>query len=189
MSDLSKHSTKNDLVLGVAIMAFAGLIGFVWIPLDIETGIFEKVRRRTEIGDAFAPALAAGLLALGGLLLLVESLRTRSLVRLSLNSLTYTAGLLGLFVIFTLLLTWIGPIAVVLFAEQAAEYRLLRNTAPWKYLGFVVGGTFLVAALISFMEHRLRWQSVLLGVLATIALILVYDLPFDNLLLPPNGDF
>ena len=176
-------------MLGIAVVIFAGLVAFVWIPLDVETGIFEKVRRRVQIGDAFAPTLAAGLLGLGGLLLVIDALREASVLRISKYSFQFVAILGAIFVVFSAMTMWSGPLLVALFGSDGAEYRLLRDTTPWKYFGFLLGGTFLVSALIGFVERHLSWQSVLIGLSASLAMILLYDLPFDDLLLPPNGDF
>jgi len=38
------------------------------------------------------------------------------------------------------------------------------------------------------MEGRMRWRTLIISILAVLFLIIVYDLPFENLLLPPNGD-
>ena len=189
MTDTPEQSTRTNLFLGIGLLIAALLIAFVWIPLDVESGIFEKVRRRLQIGDAFAPTLAAGLLGLGGLLLILESLRTRSPLKVGSHSLFYLAILTLITVAFVTLLTWTGPLLVFLFGGEGAEYRSLRDTPPWKYAGFVVGGTFLIASLIGFTERRFSWQGVIIGLAASFLMILLYDVPFDDLLLPPNGDF
>ena len=59
---MSSHSRSN-LITGLIFLAFAALVAFVWVPLDVETGLVEKVRRRIMIGDSLAPTLAAFLLA------------------------------------------------------------------------------------------------------------------------------
>lgn len=183
------EKTKTDLVLGLLITFAAVLVLFVWIPFDVETGIFEKVRRRTEIGDSFAPAIAASLLMLGGILLVFETFRHASYTRLSFHSVVYAVTLLLVFAVAMAIMRWAGPIAVDLFAgPEANDYRPLRDTPPWKYIGFVLGGTFLVTALISAVEQKVTFRSIAIGLLATIAILLVYDLPFDDLLVPPNGD-
>ncbi len=164
-------------------------IAIVWIPNDIESGVFEKVRRNWQIGDAFAPVLAVYLLGLGGLMLVFEAMTTRSHLRISRQNVFYVAGLLAMFVVFGSLLIRTGPTLLALFGEVDAQYRLYRDTAPWKYSGFMAGGTFIVASLISFMERRFSLQSICLGIIASIIMILIYDLPFDDLLLPPNGDY
>ena len=68
------------------------------------------------------------------------------------------------------------------------EYRILRDTVPWKYTGFVIGGILLVFSLICFVEERLSWRALLISIGAVVGIILLYDLPFDDVLLPPNGD-
>ena len=76
---------------------------------------------------------------------------------------------------------WEGPVLV-------EEYRLLRASAPWKWVGFVLGGTVVVTGLISAIERRLSLRALLIGIAVTVALIVLFDLPFDDLLLPPNGE-
>lgn len=55
-----------------------GVMFFIWIPLDVETGIIEKVHRQVIPGDAFAPAIAAVIIGLGGLLILLERSEVKS---------------------------------------------------------------------------------------------------------------
>lgn len=85
------------------------------------------------------------------------------------------------------IMRWAGP-AMVGFLGIETDYRSLRDTAPWKYIGFVAGGTSLVAGLMALVEGRPSGRGLLIGVLATLVLVILYDLPFDDLLLPPNGD-
>jgi hypothetical protein len=67
-------------------------------------------------------------------------------------------------------------------------YRPLRASVPWKYLGYVAGGAMLIFGLISLAERRMRPEHLFLSFVAALALALLYDLPFEDLLLPPNGD-
>jgi len=83
---------------------------------------------------------------------------------------------------------YVGPLLLNLFEGDSAEYRLLRDTVPWKYLGFIAGGVWLIVSLIAFNERKIRWQHFLIALAAVLVLIAFYDLPFDDLLLPPNGD-
>lgn len=182
------QKTKTDLILGLLIVVASLIVLFVWIPNDVETGIFEKVRRSLQIGDSFAPTIAASILAIGGVLLIIESIQNPGYTRLGLHSWIYAIILFAGFAITMAIMRWAGPITASLFGPQEAEYRILRDTAPWKYVGFVLGGTFLITALIAAIEHRLTWQIVAIGFAATLLLIGIYDLPFDDLLLPPNGD-
>ena len=183
------EKTKTDLVLGLIVLGVSAVILFVWIPADIETGIFEKVRRRIEIGDTFAPVIAVSILALGGLLLVIEGARTPSDTRLAANNWIYSAVLLAVFVVTLTIMRWAGPLAVEIFGgPESTGYRVLRDTAPWKHIGFVFGGTFLVTTIICAVELKLTLRAFAIGLAATIVILLIYDLPFDDLLVPPNGD-
>ena len=85
-----------------------------------------------------------------------------------------------------------GPIAVDLVNVVGGDlgtYRLLKAAFPYKYLGFLVGGFVMVFGFIRVVENRFSPSAALLSVLAVLVLILLYDVPFDNILLPPNGDF
>ena len=62
-----------DFILGVAILAFALVTLFVWIPFDIDTGLVEKVRRRNEIGDSLGPSVAVILIAASAIALMRSS--------------------------------------------------------------------------------------------------------------------
>lgn len=183
--------------LGAVVLSLA--VVFIWIPLDVESGLIEKVRRSITLGDAFAPTVAGGLVGLGGLLCLLAGDVKRSSDNAaqlhsalsqyrSIEHLRHALMMCVIFVVGLTLMRFTGPVAVSLFHEQQTEYRLLRDTVPWKYIGFILGGTTLIASLIAWTEKRLRIVHVAIGVAATLALIAVYDLPFDDLLLPPNGD-
>ncbi|MEM6465129.1 MAG: hypothetical protein AAF679_01305, partial [Pseudomonadota bacterium] len=80
----------------------------------------------------------------------------------------------------------LGPMVTELVSTQ--EYRILRDTAPWKYIGFAAGGLVLVTGLISVVERRFSLRALAIGVFAVTMVIVLYDLPFEDLLLPPNGD-
>lgn len=185
------RTPNSNLLLGLGCLAFALFLALVWIPLDVETGLVEKVRRRHVIGDALAPTLAAVFIALAGLGLLLFERRAQAQPVIPAASLRFLAAVILLTVIGFAIMRYAGPLAVELaqpFAGADLEYRLLRDTAPWKYIGFLLGGTFLVASLVTLVETRLSWRAVLIGVLACLAIIATFDLPFDDLLLPPNGD-
>ena len=178
---------RADTWLALCVLAFSLFTLFIWIPADVDTGIIEKVRRRTEIGDAFAPTIAASLLLLGSILLFIEK-SGGSNTTLTISSLRYTLILLLAFALALFLMRWTGPLLVSLFGDTDTEYRLLRDTVPWKYAGFVAGGVMLIVALIALVERRLHWRAFLIAIGACLAMIVLYDLPFDDLLLPPNGD-
>lgn len=169
--------------LGLSFLALAGVIVLVWVPLDTDTGLVETVRRRLVVGDALAPTLAGVIIGLGGVL---TALRPGSQATPDRDNLRYAIGLLVVFAVGLGLMRWTGPALAALLSE--ADYRVLRDTAPWKYTGFLTGGTVLVGTLIAFGEGRLRPRSFVIAAIACLAMILVYDLPFEDLLLPPNGD-
>lgn len=183
---------SRDQRLGALLVLFAALLVFVWVPMDVDSGYIVKARRQVSIGDALAPTVAGVFLVIGGLgLLLFGGSRVEREEPLDVAAIRF-AGLLFIvyFASFSVMLL-VGPLAVSLLnfatgSEQ--EYRLLRDAAPWKYLGFAVGGTLAVASTVSLLEGRVTLRAVLVGLAAVAAMIVVYDLPFDDLLLPPNGD-
>ena len=177
---------NSDFKVGAACLVIGCLILFAWIPLDVETGLFEKVRSQVSIGDALAPSLAATILILGGILLMFQSFRAASKAGIEWKSLKFLALLLALLGLSMAVIRWAGPITGVLLS---ADYRSLRDTVPWKYIGYFFGGILMVFSLISMMEGRMRWHTLIISILAVIFLIIVYDVPFESLLLPPNGDF
>lgn len=173
--------------LGLIALVLSLVIVFVWIPHDVESGLIEKVRRSVTLGDAFAPTIAAFLIGLGGLLILFGD--SGSDEQWSLGSNThYALSVLLLISLSLLAMRFAGPLIVEWISSENREYRLLRDTVPWKYLGYLFGGTMLVAGLIAWTERRLRFVHVVIGITATLLFIGFYDLPFEDLLLPPNGD-
>ena len=183
--------SRSNLILGLLILAFAVVLLLVWIPLDTQTGIIEKVRRQVTIGDALAPTVAAIFLVLGGGLLVLVERRALNQPELSLQGLGFTARLLAVICIGLVVMRFSGPLVVwVVNALQGSEleYRLLRDTVPWKYIGFFLGGTFMISGVISLVEGRISRKAILAATIAVVVMIIIYDLPFDDLLLPPNGD-
>jgi len=186
-----KKPVRANLYLGLVCVLFAVLTLTVWIPLDVKSGILEKVRGRMSIGDALAPTVAASFILLGGFLLVLFERKASDQPALTLKPTLFIGRLVLLFAVAILLMRLLGPWMVAftnLFAAEPQEYRLLRVYFPWKYIGFVSGGLLLVAGVIALVERRLTWRAVLTGVLVVMLMILFYDLPFDDLLLPPNGD-
>ncbi|MDF9301965.1 hypothetical protein P5P81_05265 [Tritonibacter mobilis] len=100
--------------------------------------------------------------------------------------------MLAIIAVALLLMFWAGPLAVAMFAqggEETVSYRQLRAAVPWKYIGFFLGGFTMVFGLISFIEGRMSRRAAVFGLLSVAGLITLFDVPFDNILLPPNGDF
>ncbi|MEM1151512.1 MAG: hypothetical protein AAGI03_13285 [Pseudomonadota bacterium] len=178
--------SRANLYLGLGALLLALFAIFVWVPLDTDTGLLETVRRRTTIGDALAPTIALSVIALGGLLLLFEK-RAPDQPALSPAHLSYAGGFLALLLVAVFAMRWSGPLAAGLLSD-VPDYRLLRDTAPWKWIGFAAGGVILVTGSISLIERRLSLRALLVGLGIVLALIAIFDLPFDDLLLPPNGD-
>lgn len=172
---------SNDRWIGATMLAFAIAVVFVWVPLDTDSGLVEIVRRRAKIGDALAPTVAGVLLAFGAVLTLLRP----GDAQLNKENLRWLATLLAVFAASLAVMRFAGPIVAEM---QGQEYRTLRDTAPWKYIGFVCGGTLLITALGLLSTGRNPLRFVAIGLVASIVIALVYDVPFDDLLLPPNGD-
>ena len=179
---------RTNIFIGLFIVVFALFVALVWVPLDAETGLVEMVRRQINIGDALAPTVAAFFIGLGRLLLLLFERKDTNQSGLTLASLNFIGLKIVVLVVGFLIMLFAGPIAVSLLGGDV-EYRLLRDTAPWKYAGYFLGGTFIISGLIAQAEERFFGRSVLIGICVVVGLIVIYDLPFEDLLLPPNGDF
>jgi len=82
---------------------------------------------------------------------------------------------------------YVGPL-VLHAVDSESEYRLLRDTVPWKYIGFVAAGIFLIVSLICYIEKRVCPVHFFVAIVVVVLLIAFYDLPFEDLLLLPNGD-
>lgn len=172
-------------VLGLFCVILALVVAFLWIPLDVETGLIEKVRRQTSIGDAAMPSLACVFIFVGGAMLFLPS--RIPAVGLTRGNLGFLFGLLVILAVTFALMRWLGPVAANILGAEGG-YRPLRDTVPWKYIGYLTGGTVMVAGLMALAEGRFTRRGLIVGFLASAALVVVYDLPFEDLLLPPNGD-
>jgi len=172
----------QDRVLGLVALALGLFIALYWAGADSETGIVEKLRGRISIGDAMAPTVAAVLLSCAGLWLIIVG-QSGTFCR---RNAVYLGTVLLILFCSLALMRWGGPALAELLS--GAEYRPQRDTMPWKYFGFVLGGTVLITALIFVVERELRPSRVLIAFGVTLVLAFLYDVPFDDLLLPPNGD-
>jgi hypothetical protein len=187
-----------SLALGVVFSALALITLSVWIPLDIDSGVTETLRRRVEIGDAMAPTMVTVGILLVSLWLAGDALfrlggdrRPGGRFVLDAESLAFMRTALAVFVAGFALMLWTGPLIVDLFNALGAgigSYRQLRDTVPYKYLGFFAGGFVMVFGFISMVEHRLGWRLAGVSLAAVVAIAALFDLPFEDLLLPPNGD-
>jgi len=183
-------------------LAFAGVFAAIsvltlalWIPHDIESGIVETFRRRTSIGDALAPSvIAIGLLVVSvamGISAWLRPVPAPSGTRPDRQSLQFIARLFCVIAVGLLLMNESGPVSVGLSSHlgwDVGSYRELRDTVPFKYIGYALGGFVMVFGVISMVESRASRSAALVSIVAVLVLIILYDLPFDDLLLPPNGD-
>ncbi len=188
---MTPHQTEIAFALFALCFGLAAL--GIWIPWDVDTGMIETFRRQTIIGDAFLPVLAAAAIAICALLQLIAVLLRRSTPSDAFKSAPLSRSdlmLLGIFLAVIaaslLVMFWAGPL---LSFWNENGYRGLRGHIPFKYTGFFLGGTVMLTGLISIIEGRLRPRIPVISALATTFLIVLFDLPFDSILLPPNGDW
>ncbi|MEM9059378.1 MAG: hypothetical protein AAGD13_02855 [Pseudomonadota bacterium] len=173
----------QDRVLGLLAVALGVFITFHWSIADSETGLIERIRGRSTIGDALAPAVAGTIVALSGLWLVLTAKSARWLV---LPNLFFLLTLVATLLVALSLMRWAGP-GLVEFVT-GADYRPQRDTIPWKYAGFFLGGVVMITTLIFLVERRLHWSRIAIAIGVTLGLAFLYDFPFEDLLLPPNGD-
>ena len=189
---------KAPWTVGLAIFfSLASLLTlFVWIPLDIETGVIETFRRRVTIGDAMAPTImAVAILVVSvvmGILAVFQLAENSSDVKEDLDkqSFVFLARLVIVVSIGLVLMVYLGPMVVDLINTLGGEigsYRNLRATYPYKLIGYVVGGFVLIFGIISVVENRFSMNGALVSIVAVVVITMLYEVPFDNLLLPPNG--
>lgn len=176
------------LILGVVAAA-------LWVPFDSETPPIYTFRRQTYIGDAMLPMVAgAGIAICAATHLILSYLRRRDDKDAPFDRLTglFFLVFLGIVAASFMLMFWSGPAALALFGptgDEPVTYRQMRSTAPWKYVGFVIGGFVMVFGITSLIEGKFSARRALTSILAVAVLILIFDVPFDTILLPPNGDF
>ena len=183
--------SKQDRIIGALCVLFCLFLLFVWIPADIDSGLASKVRGRSKIGDALAPTITAILLGIAGLTVLITSGSSKSEEEIKPKNFLFIGTVSALVLLSCGLMYISGPFIVDMarvFASDLPEYRVLRNSVPWKYLGYLVGSIFLLVGFFVITGYGSWKRRCLVAVLAALALALAYDLPFDDLLLPPNGD-
>ena len=184
---------RLSLGVAAAIVVFSAITLGLWIPGDIESGVLETHRRRTVIGDAFAPTLVATGLCAAALLYVISEILKPGKIRVTFDRRSFRFVVMVSAVVSSglLLMNLAGPATVEFIGATGGDigsYRELRDTLPYKFIGYALGGTIIVGGVISVVEGRLSKGAVLSGLLATLALALFHDVPFDDLLLPPNGD-
>lgn len=184
---------RTELWVAGGFLTLALVALFVWIPNDTGSEPFYTFRRRTYVGDSLLPYVAAAGIAICALVQLISAAfrakKGEAVPPIDGQTLRFVVTVSLILTGAILLMQVSGPIALSLFGEEGVTYRVMRATPPWKYVGYMVGGTALVFAMTSFAEGRVRASRLLYALLAAAALVLVFDVPFKNILLPPNGDF
>lgn len=191
-------SRKAEMTIAAIFLIAALITVFIWVPFDSETAMIETFRRQTNMGDAFLPIVAGALICVCAAVQFLLSFRrtedsdTEDPV-IDGNALAFLFQLTGITVGSLLLMYWAGPLAVSLFVFQTGDevltYRQMRGTYPYKLLGFALGGFTLVFFTAALIEGKTKVARVVSSLLVVAALISVFDLPLDNVLLPPNGDW
>ena len=187
--------------LGLAVfLIIASIITlFIWIPNDIETGVIEIFRHRVTIGDAMAPTMVAtGILIVSvflGISAIISGARSSNAIQENVLDRQSFIFLFKMIMVITLGLTlmfYIGPLFVEIsnvLTGEASSYRYLKASFPYKYIGYLVGGFILVFGIIRIIENKFSASAAWITILTVLLLMILYDVPFDNLLLPPNGDY
>lgn len=184
-----------EIWLALVMLALSCLAVFVWVPFDSETPSIYTFRRQTYIGDAMLPMVAAAGLAICAAIHAVVSWRRRpddADAPFDWLTGTFFVVFVAAMAVSFLLMFWAGPIALALFGpagDEPVTYRQMRSTLPWKWIGFSLGGFVMVFSVTSFIEGRLQARRAVTALFAVAVLILIFDVPFDTILLPPNGDF
>ncbi len=184
-----------EIWIAIAFLALGLLAAFLWVPLDSETPPIYDFRRQTYIGDAMLPMVAAaGIAICAAVHLFLSWRRRRNQASPPFDTLTgaFFALFFAIIAVSLLLMFWAGPAALALFGpsgEEPLTYRQMRSTWPWKYIGYVLGGFTMVFGVTSLIEGRMTLRRAISSILAVVFLILLFDVPFDTILLPPNGDF
>ena len=181
---------KTDILLGSVLLLCALATLFLWIPFDIDTGLVERVRRRNVIGDSLGPVTATLLIAVSSIALIRGGASSEKFTNQGRWHLIFGFYIL-VFGAALILMRYLGPVTISLvneFTSTDLSYRNLRATWPLKYLGYVTGGTVMLCALSQFMDQSLTRKRALLFFGISFAIALFFDLPFEDILLPPNGD-
>ena len=181
-----RERVNQDMILGALALAFGLFIVFWWAQVDSDTGVAEKIRGRWSVGDALAPTAAGAVIAVSGLFVLLGGwFRGRGDDGLTVANARYLATFIIIIAVGFACIRYAGPLAADVLGR---DYRALRDEVPWKYIGFVLGGGGMIFALMTLAEGRARMGRFVLAFAIATGLALIYDLPFEDLLLPPNGD-
>ncbi|WP_424987017.1 hypothetical protein [Microbulbifer sp. S227A] len=186
---MTRPNLIRDLSVAIIGVVLSLILLLVWIRLDIETGLIDEWRRTIRIGDALLPTIGAiGVLGSALWIGLSAYLWPDNEAGAEFSA-PLLVLVLGIQLVSFVLMLWVGPVLIALFADEGVTYRLKLDSVPWKYTGFLAGGTFMIFALKSLLERSFTLRSLGIAFLATAVMAFLYDVPFDNMLLPPNGDF
>ncbi len=171
-----------DIWLALFFLVAAILLIFVWILLDTDTGLAKKDQCKFVIGDVLAPTLNGIVIILGVALILLQPTHNKAL---KWQNLSWIATLLGLFTLSLVMMRYAGPL-VASWIEL--DYRPLRATPPWHYIGFLLGGRVMVGGITSLVSRRFAVKDFVIGFITSLAPALLYDVHFDDLIIPPKRD-
>ena len=184
------RSLTQHRLLGAVIFTASLAVLLLWIPGDIDTGLIEKVRRRYQIGDMLGPVWQSRPCFWRRLAMPVT--RPPDCRRHGAGD-SDCFDAVGIIALCLLVMRWTGPALVGLadmagIIDGAEGYRPLRDTLPWKITGFVTGGGLLIWALSCHADRKWSWRRLGIGIAIALMIGFAFDLPFDDLVLPPNGD-
>lgn len=180
---------RRDIGIGLLAVGFAILAITVWIPIDVATPIIDTWRRTVRIGDAMLPTFAAIGIAASGAGLLVQSVFKPSETDFQAMNPVFFGGFALIFVISVCLMLFTGPVSILVWSFGDLTYRQVLNTPPWKYLGFMVGGVSLTFGLISLSYRQLHLKYLLVSAVVVTTIAILYSLPSESLLIPPNREY
>lgn len=185
---------KWEMGIGVVGLLFAIIALAFWFPHDIKGKFMEVTMAGVkEPGDAFFPIILTSIIAFFSVVqLIIGALQTsygqKSFGYISTRNIGYLAILFLIISIGLALMYWMGPLFVAMLGV-AKSYRLLVDTIPYKYIGFLTGGFLITFSIITWAEGRVRKRSAVVSVLLLLILISIFDLALNNIQLPPNADF
>lgn len=181
-----------EFAIGLFGLALAIVAVTVWFPYDIAGSFMETtLTGRVQPGDAFYPTVLAVLLGLLGLIQMFSGLRkagNRGATGLTLENLHYLLVLCALLGISALLCYGLAPwLAETLNGGRA--YRLLRDTAPWKFLGFGLAAPALIWPMVVLSERRVSLRGAIFVAVFVTILLVVFGMALPDTFLPPNAEY
>jgi len=192
-----------DAGFGACLSVLAILAMTVWFPLDIKGDFVEtNFAGRIEPGDAFFPYILAFSVLILGLCTMVSALVRPSSPdvtetsevegRLTSANLGFLLRFNAIVILALAVMYWLGPATVWLsnmMFDETATYRQLLDTAPYKFVGYAVGGLGMTLGLIGWARGAVDWRSFAITVVILMFLLLVFDGVLTNVQLPPNADY